>query len=348
MRTPNKPRQEQRAAMNIPRIAFLTAVLTGARLHAQVTCTRYDASLGTSPDQQGWELDDGPTGGGNYSVSDNVLFQSSLPFTSTACTSSTNPQRLNWFLDDEVFDFDKGLTFAAELRIVASQYLTHRCDDHPAAGFRIAVRDHLSRNFQIGFGESMIYLLNDWSLPFGDPGVVEMAFDTTDDFHEYRLEVNASGGELFIDGIAQLSLPHGAPLSTPNDVSVGDSTFWSNSAAEVRSLVFLHALPSSPLQNLGNPLAGFPRNPMLRSRWNHESRGPRELHSRKREPELPGIVGLGTEPGRCAATRWGSPRAESRSGGPGEHRAKRVDRALPLPPANAFERPHSLLAVARR
>ncbi len=247
--------------MNLRSSLPLAFLLLASRLPAQVTCAPYNAALGTTPDQQGWELNESPIGGGSFSVANGILSQSSLPNTSTSCSNFSNPQILRWQVLNRTFDFDLGTTFEADVLIQSSQYNTDECDDSPRAGFRMVVRDHLSRNFQVGLGESKVYLVNDPFVPFGDPGVVEVDFDTTDDFHRYHLAVNESGAVLSIDGVTQLSLPHGAPISSPNVVNIGDSTVWANSEADIRSFVFVGAAPSGPWSNRGHSLAGSRGSP---------------------------------------------------------------------------------------
>jgi len=203
---------------------------------AEPPCLSYDAGLGTAPDSQGW--DKTVVDPASFDVTGGVLHQSTLPFSINGCLDGqSEPQLLFWSAPVEPFTFSEGVVLEAELRVLSSQYAANPCNDWPRPGFLMGVDDESDRTFRVGFGESTILLENDPFIPFGSPGVVEASFDTTDDFHSYRLEIVGAEATLSIDGVPTLSLSFfGNPFSTSNRVFFGDGTGWANSEVEIRAV----------------------------------------------------------------------------------------------------------------
>ena len=242
-----------------PAAFLLVALCAATAAPAQEPCAVYDASLGSAPDDQGWGLSEASPA--SYQVAGGVLSMSTLPFTSAVCPTSSHPQHLSWTVPSPDFHFDDGAVLEAEVRIVSSQDGQNPCSLWPRPGFLLAMRDVTLRNAYLGLVDSKLILFNDPYLVSGAPGHVEVPFDTTDGFHLYRLEVDAGGIELWVDGVHQLSQGHGLPAATTPAVVVGDSTIWANSDARVRSMHFTSG--SATWCDRGHALAGTPGDPIL-------------------------------------------------------------------------------------
>jgi len=217
--------------------SFCLGVLA-AGAFAAPPCESYDAALGTTPDQQGWDESINEPGAVTFEVTGGVLHQSTLPFSVNDCfDGASQPQSLSWIVAADPFQFSEGVVLEAELRVLSSQYTTNPCNGWPRPGLLVGVEDDSARTFRVGFGASTLFLANDPFVPFGDPGVVEASFDTTDGFHVYRLEIVGANAALFIDGVPTLSLStFGDPFSASNRVVFGDGTSWANSEVEIRSV----------------------------------------------------------------------------------------------------------------
>ena len=239
-------------------IVVLSFLLAGTCGYAQNPCASYDAGYGTLPSAQGWT--EGSVAPFSHSVAGGVLHQSTLPFSSVACSSSTEPQRLNWQHADSLFNFDDGVVLEAEVWILSSQDGANPCNNWPRPGFSLAIRDASFRNAHVGLLSSKLMLFNDPFLTIGSPGYSEVPFDTTDGFHVYRLEVDAAGMTLFVDGNAMLSQPHAAPASSGSLALVGDGTIWANSEAQIRSMRFF---ANSPWCDRGFATAGTHGDPLF-------------------------------------------------------------------------------------
>jgi hypothetical protein len=225
---------ERHAARTLALALTLSAGTTGAL--AQVPCAVYDAGLGSLPEDQGWVVTN--VQGTATVVPPGELVLSTLPFTATACETSSDPSLLSWRLPAPAFDFDQGAVFEAEVRIEASQDAQNPCTGWPRPGFLMALRDSSLRNAYLGLLEDRLVLFNDPYTTVGGPGYFEVPFDTTDGYHRYRIDVDALGVDVRVDGVLRLSAPHGGTAGTAAAVVVGDGTTWANSQARVRGFRF--------------------------------------------------------------------------------------------------------------
>lgn len=251
-------------------IAIACCLLPISHAGAQVLCNTYDASLGTLPSEQGWSLHQVGVNVTPPSVTNGVLVQSTMPAVAQpTCVAIPDPRVQDWRESDTPIDYADGLVMQAEVRILASEYGVDPCDDNDylRPGFLMIVRDKSGYDFRVGLGESQLFLANHGFIASGDPGAVELAFDTTDGFHTYRLEVDASGGTLSIDGVPMLAVLKSAQQTStgpnPSLVTIGDGTAWSNASFEMRSFSVKGGQALPGWEDLGGALAGTVGMPCL-------------------------------------------------------------------------------------
>ncbi|MEQ8318196.1 MAG: GC-type dockerin domain-anchored protein [Phycisphaerales bacterium] len=197
-------------------------------------CEGYGAARGTFPEDQGWFRQIEPPGPSVVEVVGGVLHQSTLPFAEPACgMPSMEEQAGYWFVAGEPFDFEDGISFDLDLRVLDSEYTTAPCTDWPAAGVMLTLIDAEGRTFVAGFGSARVFLANDLRATAGSPSVVEADLDTTT-LRSYRLRVDGPLATLLVDGAPLLSLDaYGDPFpAATNFVWFGDGTTWANSDFE--------------------------------------------------------------------------------------------------------------------
>ena len=214
------------------RTAVVLVPLAAAGPAGAGACLTYDAALGTTPVEQGWT--ESSNGVASVSVAGGQLDCSTLPFSDGACPTPSEPNYVNWRLDEVGLDFADEPVVEARLRITSSQYGTNGCNGWARPGFMLFANATDGRTYRVGFGSGQIFLTNGAYLVFGDPGVVETSFDTTDGFHDYRLEMSDTGAVLRIDGAEVLSVPAGVPIGVTSAAGFGDPTVWANSAVAVQ------------------------------------------------------------------------------------------------------------------
>lgn len=190
--------------------------------HAEVTSKTYDASLGTFPDAQAFTLsDDG--GSPPYTLVEGALHQGPTSFEGYQ----------GWLSDDLPFDFTQGFSMEARVKVISSSYSSGQ----RRAGFRLFAGDALGRRFILWMASDRIFLLNE-----GVEGTPDLLFDTTDDFHTYRLVVFGGFSRLFIDGETcwSLTLPLGPTGVTALtwQAAFGDGTIVANSETLLTSFTY--------------------------------------------------------------------------------------------------------------
>jgi len=185
----------------------------------------YDASLGTLPDAQGFELfDDG--GSPPYTIQGDAVHQ--------GLTSWEGSQW--WYCLDVPLDFDVGVVMEADLNIISSSYSTS--SGYELTGWQMVISDVPGRAFHVHIASDKISLWN--QLTF-EPEY--KAFDSTDGFHHYRLVVTDGVGSLFIDGGADpfLTQPIGPVwYPAPNRVAFGDRTGYGQNESLLRSFSYIN------------------------------------------------------------------------------------------------------------
>ncbi|MCC6678604.1 MAG: hypothetical protein IT436_15835 [Phycisphaerales bacterium] len=193
----------------------------------------YDAARGTLPTQQCFALatrGTQPTGAAAPTVIDDFLH----------IGPTTSDCQLVYSRSDFPLDFADGVTFGIEMKVLASGYASTTPDQVIRAGFGVYVLDRAGHAYELWLGSSMICFANNFYEVSGQPGVRELAFDTTDGFHRYEIRAHGGDATLFIDGVARLSISGYGPLysGSPNGLwAWGDETNhdWANSEVEIRS-----------------------------------------------------------------------------------------------------------------
>lgn len=190
-----------------------------------VVMKMYDARLGTLPDAQGFTLID--TGGSPpCTIQGDAMYQGRTRWDGLQ----------NWYSDDVPLDFDVGAVMEADFNVIYSSYST--ATGYELTGLHLVISDAARRVFNIHVASDKISLGN--QLPVGN---YWRAFDTTDDFHHYRLVVDDGVGSLFIDGGPDpfLSVPVGSPwFPTPDYVAFGDRTYDGQCDWLLRSLSYIN------------------------------------------------------------------------------------------------------------
>jgi hypothetical protein len=142
-----------------------------------------------------------------------------------------------------------GLEIDATLRIVSSTFELGGFPDTWRAGFMIEAYDQNGRHIILGISSTGVRIANDLNAsnsPTASSNTVD--FDTTSDFHTYRLAVNSAGVSLRIDAAASpvATLALGAPVAAPPySISFGDNTTSAANESYLKSLQWGVPEPSS-------------------------------------------------------------------------------------------------------
>ncbi|MBN2210620.1 MAG: dockerin type I repeat-containing protein [Sedimentisphaerales bacterium] len=204
-------------------LLFNCAVFIGSgAAQAETWLATYDASLGTFPEDQGWVYS-------FESKATNPWLDSGLLRMDT-----TVLEYLNWrYLDKYIcFPADHGLVFELEVKINSSALV-----DIPSGrwrvGFIMLAVDHEGRSFRVGIAGNGVIMSHDSDWYYSQStGFVP--FDTTDDFHVYRLVIQNGQADLSIDGTPTLSQAVGSMNQGPtNTILFGDATYHSGCDMEL-------------------------------------------------------------------------------------------------------------------
>lgn len=218
------------------RHAFLAVVMV-VTASAQVSSAcidcvvEYDASEGTLPSEQGWNLigsaSPAPT------VSGGSLHQ--------GLTSFSGLQY--WDRTDGSIDLTTGFAAEVRLRVVSSTYGAGGLAGTWRTGWQLLVNDNQGRVNILGISDTGVRIANEPN-SFNSLSSPFIAFDTTDDFHTYKLTSTPNGLSLMVDGNTVASLPLGSTgLVTPNYIWFGDGTTGGSSETYIRSLVIGAVIP---------------------------------------------------------------------------------------------------------
>ncbi len=184
----------------------------------------YEASLNSLPSAQGWRHQTTGPGEANYSLVGGILVQGSTDL----------PEHYQYYQSAGVdFDFTVHTVVAeASVRINWSG-LVPPGQDYPRAGWGLELTDATGRTVMLYVASGGFFLLgrNDQASPF-------IVFDTTTDFHNFRLVVNRDGATAFRDGMPAASLEFSQlrlDLShLANSLIIGDLTVSASSSSQVR------------------------------------------------------------------------------------------------------------------
>ncbi len=210
--------------------AALIASLTAAAA-AQPWVT-FDAGLGTLPEAQCWtrqEQIDPPVPYAS-GIAAGALQLSTLGFAATGAFGGG----VWWENTQSLINFDAPFALEARVRIVSSPDRSiNTANGWPRPGYAIWIYDVTGRVFWIGLGSGEVFLSNSVFGQYGSANTVTTPFNTTDGYHDYRIERAAGGigATLKIDGIQRLTLPSLGPIQVAgsSQVGFGDPTFWANS-----------------------------------------------------------------------------------------------------------------------
>ena len=209
------------------RLVFLLVFPAYCQAEAMKT---YDATLGTLPDAQGWELQERTPSSPPCTIQGDGMHQ--------GLTTWSGFQ--TWHSFDVPFNFTEDYVFMeAELKVISSSY-----DPFPRAGYGLVMADALERLFAVQIAGDRIFITNSVQ-----SGTETRAFDSTDDFHHYRFVVTDASGKLYIDAdpIPFLSLAVGSPWPSgaDNGAFFGDATALGQSETLLRSFAFGVPEPST-------------------------------------------------------------------------------------------------------
>ena len=217
-------RQVQGRAAATAGACFVLAATSGADVR------EYQASLGTLPTAQGWIAADSGVHPAPF-VTGGVLHQGP---TVSACNAGYQ----FFYVDDAPFDFNCGVTWEAELRVITSNevYMPNLGCSDPfwRAGYYLQINDAQERVFYVGITSNSVFLAN---AHVQDPTTYpRIAVDTTLAYHTYRLDVVQGLATLYYDGAALVSLPVGTDINPggANQVDFGDTSHAGASETELR------------------------------------------------------------------------------------------------------------------
>lgn len=203
---------------------------------------RYDASFGSFPTEQGfWLREERRTPPGDRvqppEMTEGMLHQ--LPTVGLAYQY--------WYADTPVdLDFETGAyVLEARLRVIASNYVIEE-GVYQKSGYSLNLADRAGRRFLVGFSSDGITINTD-AVNHITNGVRFTPFNTTDDFHTYRLVVSDQMGRLFIDEVEFAATPigQGGMASQTNQLWFGDSN-WNGRSDTHLQTIRLAELPDPP------------------------------------------------------------------------------------------------------
>lgn len=201
-------------------LAFATA--------AQATILTYDASLGTLPQAQGWAFQ------GNFTAASTIsggVFQYGPTSVGDTTYWDHNPV--------ETVNFSTHVSsIEAEIRLSGSDW--GNFSGFRRAGFALMVTDDSGRWIIAEIGDNRISLGNDNNRT-SDPFAV---VDFTQGFRTVRLEAGPMGGQLFVDGVLQLSLALGTGRTGGAQGWFGDGTVLANADSTSIRTVTYSAIPA--------------------------------------------------------------------------------------------------------
>ena len=209
-----------------PVVAFCLSLFMETQLIAETI--GYDPSLGSLPTSQGWTIFEDPSSATRSPmVSDGLLHQGP---TSTF-------DRQYWERGVSTFFEYTTDTAVLDLRIqVISSGFGLFSGGVPRTGYFVVIRDSVGRNILLGLASNRVILINSSSTT----SYAEYMFNTTDGFHDYRVEIDGTGASLFIDNSSSPALTrgHGSPEVPASNVVFGAVTDVVASETKLESISF--------------------------------------------------------------------------------------------------------------
>ncbi len=184
----------------------------------------FDAARGTLPTEQCWELAGAATPAPSIVNGELVMG----PTTAAQTQSFRHDLLYDFFRDNIVFEWD--------LKVISSGYNANSCGVGQRAGWYASVTDQSGRYVGCGVSSNRVFLTNN-NASFSGTNAPVTTQDFTDAFHAFRLQVNASGAVLFVDGVQRLSMPLGnAGVVGTTQAVFGDTSVCQGSATRVHYL----------------------------------------------------------------------------------------------------------------
>ncbi len=179
------------------KFGLLTSVIVAGNAIGQPALyLDFDASRATLPTEQCWELIGATTP--VPSITNGELAQ--------GATSAAQTQAYRHLL---LFDFQRDhIVYEWDLKVISSGYNANSCGVGQRAGWYASVSDVTGKYVACGIGSNRVFLSNNGNSFVGVNSPVTTE-DFTNAFHTFRLEVNAAGAVLFVDGIQRLTMPLG-------------------------------------------------------------------------------------------------------------------------------------------
>lgn len=158
----------------------------------------YDASLGTLPTEQGWDLIG--TFDGDDQVVDGV-------FQLNATSGIVGAQSMS-----VGFDWSVGLRYSMRVRVPVGTVAVTSVGPGYRGGANLSGKDSFGRRFSVLVGaDSFVFTSHSNNNP--DPTLtVQMPFDAASDFHTYSIVSDAGGATLQIDGVPRAHVPYGGVI----------------------------------------------------------------------------------------------------------------------------------------
>jgi beta-lactamase regulating signal transducer with metallopeptidase domain len=180
----------------------------------------YDASHGTLPTEQGFQLFDTDSGNASVHVKEGVLHQG----------PTTTIGKQFWHTNRVPLDFlSGGINAEWTARVVKMK------QNSVYTGWKAKFADQRHHMFWVSLAEKQVAVFTNFDQ---QPAVAE--FDTTDAFHHYRFVVDDRQGTLLIDGVPILVKPLGQPYADrkPNEVHFGDSSRHAGGHVELKTFYY--------------------------------------------------------------------------------------------------------------
>jgi len=241
------------------RSLFVAAVLTSALVHSTgaQTWVTYDAALGTFPQEQCWLFseDMNPVTAYPLEVNGSGLYFNTMGFDDNWPVTNMGAS-VYWSRIDMSISFASDFAVEARVKIIsAPNHSINMQDGWPRPGFCMCVRNTSGSAFWIGLGTSEIFLSNYEYGHYGSADTVTTDFNTTDDYHVYRIErkIGGNGATLRIDGNEVLTINGiGPSIVGGSRVYIGDGTYWANSEAYIDWVRYTGAGPG-PITAITGP-----------------------------------------------------------------------------------------------
>jgi hypothetical protein len=210
-------------------------------VHATAITTLYDAGQGTLPGAQGFTavVDVHVT----PSVTNGILDVD-------AYSGGVNSRPAYYTDVNGTFVFSSFVMEAGLEIIHSTQNSGPGAGNDPRAGFTLAAVDNNHKVVEVLIVENGLWMQTSDGVGFNPPATAFLNFNTTDGFHDYRVEVDGSAASLYIDhaGTSSLSLSvaslQTSAANTANECSFGDDSVLARAHYQMNYAMFSSDLSS--------------------------------------------------------------------------------------------------------